>query len=693
VGRRRNTSTKRVTEAYYQAWLVKQGDPAALLQAQKAAVDQARRAGHIAAAAAQKANGAQKAAVDQARRARETQERAVREQHVQSEVDRADRETRIVEQKVQWIEDLLAVGVHAARPLDLRSSVSSPPRPEFSLGRIAIPDNVPQVESFLPRDLGFIGALLPGAKQRHAVQVAQAQTKHAAALHQYEVQEAARQAQYRDAQERHQLKVRQWDVQLAQRRSEAETLQVKLLKGDADAVESAVRIVLEQSRYPVEHKKKFTYAEARKALTIEYELMGPAIVPEVTGYTYVRSKDEVKSRSRTEAQRKAVYNTYIAGVALRTIYELFTALPITILKRVDFNGYVMSTDMARGGVAKYFLVSVSVTEGDLKQVDLSQVDPVQCIVGLAGRISRNSVGLISVDLVGMETDRITTQTKTTHRTKSTSIQLGNADIIDARYKIVASLGRGAFGTVYHVRDQQLQRDVALKVLHTHLADEAEDRRRFIHEARALARVSNPYIVHVYDINDKARPPYFTMEFIPGTSLAKALESHIGLPLPRLLDITRKLCEAVDCIHQANLVHRDIKADNVILTPQGEPRLLDFGIALAEGQTRLTGVGYGLGTPESAAPEQVGGGDVTKAADIYALGILVFYMATGRQPFEGDVSHVLYAQVHEAPPALQDRRTDVSQHLAAAVRAALSKRPEDRPVSAGSFWRMAASGRP
>jgi eukaryotic-like serine/threonine-protein kinase len=160
-----------------------------------------------------------------------------------------------------------------------------------------------------------------------------------------------------------------------------------------------------------------------------------------------------------------------------------------------------------------------------------------------------------------------------------------------------------------------------------------------------------------------------------------------------MDIMHKLCEAIDCIHMSHLIHRDIKADNIIVTTQGEPRLMDFGIALAQGQTRLTGIGYGMGTPESAAPEQIGGGAVTKAVDIYALGILVFHMMTGRRPFEGDIAHVLYAQANETPPELRTLRPDASPALDAAVRLALAKRPEDRPVSAGAFWAIATGRAP
>jgi len=594
--------------------------------------------------------------------------------------------------KVEAIERLLLDGVRLARAMDFRWSVDLPPKPELALGQLANPEDEPLLGTFLPRNYGFLNALIPGGRRRYAERLDEGNAEYADAMQAYADREAEREDRLRDAEEQHSQRIAAWEQQVRQRRGEADSMQRQLLAGDVAVVERGARLVLERSSYPPDFAKKFAlaYDLALRALSIDYELLGPSIVPDITGYTYVQSKDEVKPKPRTDSQRKQLYTTYISNIALRSLKEIFVGLPIGVIERISFSGSVSGIDRARGSEAKFRLVSVAVGRDEFRQLSLAQVDPAQCIAALGGTLSRNPLALVPVEMVGTQTGRIGRRVNIGARTNPVAGQPGKDDVLDHRYKIVTRLGKGSYGSVFQVRDQELQRDVALKLLHPHLAEEAEDRRRFIHEARALAMVNHPFVVHVYDVNDKSKPPYFTMELITGVTLANELAPGRGLPIVRVLDITRKLCDAVDCIHRSNLVHRDIKADNILLTPEGDPRLMDFGIALADGQTRLTAAGYGMGTPESAAPEQIGGGAVTKAVDIYALGILVFHMLTGRRPFEGDIPYVLNAQVNEVPPALRSLRPDVSPALATAVRAALAKRPEDRPVSAGAFWHIAAA---
>ncbi len=622
--------------------------------------------------------------------AREAQQRAARqaarEDVIRAANQRAESQNRAIDERVQAIECLLSDGTRKAIGLDFHKLVNIPPRPSPSLDLAGTHEQEPQIDAFLPADHGFLNNVIPGGRQRYAARVEEAKAKHAAAKQDYEAREAARRARVRGEMEQHYQQVAAWQYQIDARLREADVLQNQVSVGDRGAVERGARLVLEQSDYPPGFTRAFTleYSSALKSVSIHYELMGSDVVPDVAGYAYVQSKDEIKAKLRTDSQRKLLYNTYIASVALRSLYELFAALPAGVVETASFEGWVFGTDRARGIVDKFCLGSVAANRDEFRQLSLSQVDPVRCMAVLGGRLSRNALAQTPVEPIAVQTGRITSAAK---RTARTTIQRSDPEVIDGRYRIIAKLGRGAFGTVLQVSDQQLQRVVALKLLHPHLAEDAEDRRRFIQEARALARVDHPNVVHVYDVSERASPPYFTMEFISGVSLAQALAQGVGLPLPRVLDITRKLCDALDCIHNLNLVHRDIKSDNIMLTPQSEPRLMDFGIALADGQTRLTGTGYGLGTPESAAPEQIGGGAVTKAVDIYALGILVFQMVTGHRPFEGNISHVLYAQANVIPPELQTIRPDISHALSRAVQTALAKHPADRPPSAGAFWHM------
>ncbi len=256
-----------------------------------------------------------------------------------------------------------------------------------------------------------------------------------------------------------------------------------------------------------------------------------------------------------------------------------------------------------------------------------------------------------------------------------------------RYELLGTLGHGSFATVYRARDPLLEREVALKVLLPHLCAEPEDRERFLAEARALATLRHPNIVTVFEAGEEAGTPYFAMELVEGQTLAELIAQQGAFPLDRALPLLRDLAAALDAVHAAGLVHRDVKDSNVLLEASGRAVLMDFGIALSTRRTRLTQLGYGMGTPETAAPEQIRGEAVGPPADIYALGILAYQLLSGHLPFTGDVAHVLYAQAHLPPPPLCEANPALPASLCAAVEAALAKDPTLRPSSAGAFVRM------
>lgn len=261
----------------------------------------------------------------------------------------------------------------------------------------------------------------------------------------------------------------------------------------------------------------------------------------------------------------------------------------------------------------------------------------------------------------------------------TSGQLG-------RYELLEILGDGGFATVYRAWDPALNREIAVKALHPHLAAQPEVRRRFVAEAQALARLSHPNIVMVYDVGEAGERPYFTMELLRGPTLAKALPAQGGLPWEQTLPILSGIASAIDYLHAAGLIHRDVKASNVVLTGI-RPVLMDFGIARSVDEVHHTRTGAALGTPEAMAPEQVRGEEAGPPADVYALGVLAYHLLAGAPPFVGETAYVLYAHAHNPPPPLERSRPGLPAHVYTAIATALAKDPAQRPHSAADFIRM------
>ncbi|MHB8576679.1 MAG: serine/threonine-protein kinase, partial [Dehalococcoidia bacterium] len=253
-----------------------------------------------------------------------------------------------------------------------------------------------------------------------------------------------------------------------------------------------------------------------------------------------------------------------------------------------------------------------------------------------------------------------------------------------RYELRGELGKGGFATVYRAWDAALAREVALKALQPHLSLDANIRQRFMAEARAIAQLHHPNIVTVHEVDEANGRPFFTMELVNGPTLAALVAPGQGLPLGRVAEIMRSLASAVDYLHTRRLVHRDIKASNVMLDAWGRVVLMDFGVARALDQTQLTQSGISIGTPEAMAPEQVRGQPAGPPADIYAIGVLAYRLLAGRAPFVGETIYVLHAHAYESPPSLAEFRPGLPDSVYAAIESSLAKAPQDRPVSAEQF---------
>lgn len=242
----------------------------------------------------------------------------------------------------------------------------------------------------------------------------------------------------------------------------------------------------------------------------------------------------------------------------------------------------------------------------------------------------------------------------------------------AGYRLAAKLGAGGMGKVY-LSYTPGGRAVAIKVIRPEFGDDPEFRRRFAQEVQSAQRVQGLFTAPVIDADTVGQRPWLATAYVPGPSLADAVVAHGALPVETVLLLVAGMAEALHVIHGAGIVHRDLKPSNVLLAADG-PRVIDFGIAYAADATSLTGSGVTIGTPSFMAPEQAAGSRVTAATDIFALGQVAAYAATGTPAFGEGTSHgVLYRIVHEEPDLSR-----VPERLTELVTRALAKDPEARP---------------
>src|SRR5882724_3041184 len=257
------------------------------------------------------------------------------------------------------------------------------------------------------------------------------------------------------------------------------------------------------------------------------------------------------------------------------------------------------------------------------------------------------------------------------------------------YEILASIGTGGMGEVYRARDTRLDRTVAIKVLPEHLSGNPQLRERFDREAKAISSLSHPHICPLYDVGHQDGIDYLVMEHLEGETLASRLKKG-PLPPERALEYAIQIADALDTAHRHGVVHRDLKPDNIMLTKTGA-NLLDFGLAkmrtaeagagmteMPTQTTPLTGEGTILGTLQYMAPEQLEGAEADARTDIFALGAVIYEMATGRKAFEGKSQASLISAILERePPPISTIQTMAPLALDHVVRTCLAKEPDAR----------------
>src|ERR671922_752563 len=259
-------------------------------------------------------------------------------------------------------------------------------------------------------------------------------------------------------------------------------------------------------------------------------------------------------------------------------------------------------------------------------------------------------------------------------------------------RIDGIVGRGGMGVVYRARQLDLDRDVALKVIAPELVEDPEIRERFLSEARAAGAVEHPNVIPVHGVGVAEGRAYLVMRYGAGSDRRAVVRADGPLAPERAAAIAMRLGDALDAIHRAGYVHRDVKPQNVMIDSAGHVYLSDFGLAkqtlASSGHTRSE---QWVGTLDYAAPEQIRGERVDARADVYSLGGVLYFMLSGRVPFERETDQAkLWAHLADTPPRPSEARPQLPAELDTVVLRALAKNPDDRYPSAGDLGRAARS---
>ena len=251
-------------------------------------------------------------------------------------------------------------------------------------------------------------------------------------------------------------------------------------------------------------------------------------------------------------------------------------------------------------------------------------------------------------------------------------------VLNGRYKIVNVLGEGGMANVYVAYDLILKRSVAVKLLRLDMRDDPTAVRRFQGEAMSLTELTDPHIVMIYDIGEEDGNQYLVMEYVKGMDLKQYIKQEYPFSLTRVLEIMQQILQAVGDAHQHGIIHRDLKPQNILIDQEGNVKITDFGIALAVSSSTLTKTNTVMGSVHYISPEQARGSIVTKQADIYSLGIILFEMLTGHVPYRGENAvSIIMKHYKEAMPSVRQEEPNVPQALENVVFHATAKDLRDR----------------
>ncbi len=287
---------------------------------------------------------------------------------------------------------------------------------------------------------------------------------------------------------------------------------------------------------------------------------------------------------------------------------------------------------------------------------------------------------------------------TCHYTFYNSLMPENNVILNGRYQLLDRVGSGGMARVYKAQDKALGRIVAVKMLHESLTSDKEFLQRFQKEAHAAANLTHPNIVTVHDIGQDKNRYYIVMEYLEGRTLKQMIRQYNGngrsMPISRALDLTIQICAGIGYAHRAELVHCDVKPQNILVTRDDRVKVADFGIARAISEATLNQqASLVWGTPQYFSPEQAAGEPATPASDVYAIGIILYELLTGQLPFSADTPTALALKhLQEDPPPISEINPAVPMQLEQIIKKVLAKEPAGRYRTAGQFGRILSAYR-